>query len=142
MGSLVPGVIGEELTPEEGRWQSQLQSWRQWQWRRHGREARGLSTCSRKGMRGIKTMPRRGEDDPHKTQGNLDLGDMQGQRCRHLKSFHCQEYYPLLRLSLNLLKSMYSHSIVCHKLAFKTRGNLDCRGHAGRRSQHSKSFYC
>jgi hypothetical protein len=32
-------------------------------------------------------------------------GTLEQQLCRHLKSFHCQEYY------LNLLKCMYSHCI-------------------------------
>ncbi len=42
-------------------------------------------------------------------------GGTQGQQCQHSKSFSCQEYYPVLRLSLNLLTCMYSHCIYSPK---------------------------
>jgi hypothetical protein len=48
------------------------------------------------------------------TRGNLECGGHAGGRlCQHLK--HLQEYYPVLRLSLNLLKCLYSHCICLPK---------------------------
>jgi hypothetical protein len=75
----------------------------------------------RKETRGIETMPRRGEDDPPRDTREFGLRGSRGATMMPaLEIIYRREYYPVLRLSLILLKCMYSHWIVHLKLALRS----------------------
>jgi hypothetical protein len=60
---------------------------------------------------------KRGGQSPVRCLGNLDHGVMRGNDGWHSKSFYLSRILSSAETSLNLLKCMYSHCIVCLKLA-------------------------
>jgi hypothetical protein len=123
MGSLVLGVVGRNLLVERGGGRLQSQRWRQrWQGQRHRQEAcRSCQRAAEQEERGSRQCQQEGRTIPCKTLG--EFGSRGNAGVMMMLAFKIYLFINLSRIlssaktSLNLLKCMYSHCIICLKLA-------------------------